>query len=131
VVVVCFDRAAAMEDFNRFDAPLCDGSPVACVIDFAAALRLFTLLVFCVFGDLEPDGRRGGVLGDFLRDFLDIRLPFVAFGGSTIRILRPESRIRAGGWASLTAPEYSYKDFDAPPVRSLREPFAPDDEQRN
>jgi hypothetical protein len=24
----------------------------------------------------------------FLRDFLDIRLPFVAFGGSTIRVLR-------------------------------------------
>jgi hypothetical protein len=30
----------------------------------------------------------GDVLGDFLRVFLDIRLPFVAFGGSIIRVLR-------------------------------------------
>ena len=29
-----------------------------------------------------------GVLGDFLRVFLDIRLPFVAFGGSIMGILR-------------------------------------------
>ena len=28
------------------------------------------------------------VLGDFLRVFLDIRLPFDAFGGSTNRVLR-------------------------------------------
>ena len=31
-------------------------------------------------------------LGDFLRVFLDIRLPFVAFGGSTNRVLRVSSR---------------------------------------
>jgi Protein of unknown function len=29
------------------------------------------------------------------------------------------SRIRAGRWASLMASEYGYKEFDAPPVRSL------------
>jgi hypothetical protein len=31
-------------------------------------------------------------LGDFLRVFLDIRLPFVAFGGSIIGVLRVLSR---------------------------------------
>jgi hypothetical protein len=31
------------------------------------------------------------VLGDFLRDFLDIRLPFDAFGGSIIGLLRVPS----------------------------------------
>ena len=129
-----FDGAAETEDFNRFDAALCDGLAVARFVDFAAALRLFALLVFLAFGDFAESDRRGGVLEDFLRDFLDIRLPFVAFGGSTIRLLRILSggRIRAGCWASLTAPAYGYKDFEAsPPVRSLREPFAPDDEQRN
>jgi hypothetical protein len=30
----------------------------------------------------------GADLGDFLRVFLDIRLPFVAFGGSIIGLLR-------------------------------------------
>jgi hypothetical protein len=34
-------------------------------------------------------------LGDFLRVFLDIRLPFVAFRGSTIRVLRVAS-LRSG-----------------------------------
>jgi hypothetical protein len=29
-----------------------------------------------------------GDFKDFLRDFLDIRLPFVAFGGSIIAVLR-------------------------------------------
>jgi hypothetical protein len=83
-----FDAAAGIEDFNRFDAALCDGLAVAGFVDFAAALRLFALLVFLAFGDFTESDRRGGVLGDFLRDFLDIRLPFVAFGGSTIRLLR-------------------------------------------
>jgi hypothetical protein len=42
-------------------------------------------------------GRPEGVLDDFFRDFLDIRLPFDAFGGSTEAVLQllsgePESR---------------------------------------
>jgi hypothetical protein len=48
------------------------------------------------------------LLGDFLRVFLDIRLPFVAFGGSIIRVLRDVSghaRIKAGRWANLMASE--------------------------
>src|SRR6516225_3587523 len=36
----------------------------------------------------------------------------------------PAGRIRTGDWASLTAPEYGYKEFDAPPVHSLIEPNA-------
>jgi hypothetical protein len=36
--------------------------------------------------------RLAGVLEDFLRVFLDIRLPFVAFRGSTNRVLRVSSR---------------------------------------
>jgi hypothetical protein len=37
-------------------------------------------------------GPLAGPLEDFLRVFLDIRLPFVAFGGSTNRVLRVSSR---------------------------------------
>jgi hypothetical protein len=47
-------------------------------------------------------------LEDFLRVFLDIRLPFVAFGGSIIAVLRA-SRSRVRRWASLIAREYRYK----------------------
>jgi hypothetical protein len=54
-------------------------------------------------------------LGDFLRNFLDIRLPFVAFRGSIITALWPPfgKRIRSVGWARLMGPEYWYKIFDA------------------
>ena len=61
---------------------------------------------------------------DFFRVFLDIRLPFVAFGGSIIRVLQVLScyaGFASGRWASLMTPEYGYKEFDAPPVRSLRD----------
>src|SRR5581483_12002729 len=34
---------------------------------------------------------------------------------------RPAGRIRSGGWASLTAPDYGYKEIDIPPVPSLNE----------
>jgi hypothetical protein len=44
--------------------------------------------VFEAFEDFAFCGRLDEVLGDFLRDFLDIRLPFVAFGGSIIGVLR-------------------------------------------
>jgi hypothetical protein len=71
-----------------------------------------------------------GVLGDFLRVFLDIRLPFVAFGGSIIggAARASASRNRADCWASLMGWEYGYKEFDAPPVRSLNVLLGPDDE---
>ncbi|WP_423958733.1 hypothetical protein [Bradyrhizobium sp.] len=105
------------EAVNRFDAAVCDGSEVAFLADLLAAARLVFAAAFA------RTGRRGAALEELLRDFVDIRLPFVAFGGSIIRLLRscPANRNRPGGCASLVAPEYGYKEFDAPPVPSLKE----------
>jgi hypothetical protein len=86
------------EDFNRFDAALCD-VPLG---DFwFAVLAVLRAPVFEAFADFAALGRLGEVLGDFLRDFLDIRLPFVAFGSSIMGLLRvfsgkPDSRPRLG-----------------------------------
>jgi hypothetical protein len=80
--------AAAEEDFNRFDAALCDVLPDCFPFEESAAERVFAALVLEAADNFAAPGRLGGVLGDFLRDFLDIRLPFVAFGGSIIRVLR-------------------------------------------
>ena len=38
------------------------------------------------------------------------------------------NRNQVGGWASLMASEYGYKEFDAPPVSSLNVLLGPDDE---
>jgi hypothetical protein len=38
------------------------------------------------------------------------------------------SRNRADCWASLMGWEYGYREFDAPPVRSLNVLLGPDDE---
>jgi hypothetical protein len=35
---------------------------------------------------------------------------------------------QAGRWASLMAPEYGYKEFDASPIRPLTALAGPDDE---
>src|SRR4051794_13029685 len=52
------------------------------------------------------------ILEDFLRVFLDIRLPFVAFGGSIIAALRvPCWNFRR--WANLATSEYGYNGFCA------------------
>jgi hypothetical protein len=103
------------------------------LFDAFAARLAFTTLVLEAFDDFATGRPLGEVLEDFLRDFLDIRLPFVAFGGSIIRVLQPLPlrRIRARGWASLAASEYGFKEFDAPPVRSLSELLPPDDEQQD
>ena len=104
-------------DFNDFDGALCDALTEA-VLDvrvafwagfFAAplvtallALVLLTLAAGFLADAFEPrailaaDDFAADVrldfpeeaLEDFLRVFLDIRLPFVAFRGSTIRVLR-------------------------------------------
>src|SRR5262249_29888762 len=93
-------RAAAAAVFNTFDAGFCDAFPGAFLREGAAVFFAFatpvppgfsacafavfferTLAAFAV-ADLPE------VLGDFLRVFLDIRLPFDAFGGSTNRVLR-------------------------------------------
>jgi hypothetical protein len=82
-----FDAVAEEEDFNRFDAALCDVPFDPFLFDLFAAVRLtLATPVFEAFEDFA--GRLGEVLGDFLRDFLDIRLPFVAFDGSIMGVLR-------------------------------------------
>ena len=87
-------------DFNRFDGALCDVLVIAfpaCLFVFLADLLAVARRFFegAVFAEVF-DGARAAVpedaLGDFLRVFLDIRLPFVAFGGSTIEVLRVLSR---------------------------------------
>ena len=92
----------------------------------ATEVRPLAALAFGLDGAVGLALRPRDDLGDFLRDFLDIRLPFVAFGRSIIGLLRVPSGTPAkiGGWASLTAPEYGYKEFDAAPVPSLNEPTA-------
>ena len=67
-------------------------------------------------------GLRGG-LEDFLRDFLDIRLPFVAFGGSIIRVLRVLSADRGFGPATgqvWRRRSMVTRNSTLPPVRSLK-----------
>ena len=103
-------RAADSPDFNGFDAGLWD----ALAITVLAALPAFFATVLRAFAAgvlteaLEPlraafAGLAFGAefvedpLEDFLRVFLDIRLPFVAFRGSTNRVLRVSSR--AAGFA--------------------------------
>jgi hypothetical protein len=44
--------------------------------------------------------------------------------------LVPAGWIRAGRWASLMSAEYAYKEFDAPPIRSLNALLRRNDEQR-
>ena len=86
--------AAEEGDFNRFDAALCDVPSERFVSDVVAAFeRAFGPAVLEPFDDFAATLRLGAVLGDFLRDFLDIRLPFVAFGGSTNRLLRVSSPV--------------------------------------
>jgi hypothetical protein len=99
-----FASAEDEEDFNRFDAGLCDVSSARFRFDVFADRLAFAALGFVLdfaldfaadfalgLEPFEDSARTDGLdegLGDFLRDFLDIRLPFVAFGGSTIRVLR-------------------------------------------
>jgi hypothetical protein len=102
-VAVAFDSAAGRSvdspgpgDFNFFEGALCDAFAAAFPGFLAARLADFFAVALRVFaaGFLVDafDGARVAFperdLGDFLRVFLDIRLPFVAFGGSTIRVLR-------------------------------------------
>jgi hypothetical protein len=70
-------------------------------------------------------------MGGFLARFLGHTPSFRRFrriNHGVLRGLFEASRNRAGGWASLMASEYGYKEFDAPPVSSLNVLFGPDDE---
>jgi hypothetical protein len=84
-------------DFNGLDEAACD----PCKTELPACPIFAFLLVLLAGGlrDFEDDPfglvRDGprvvfpvGDFGDFLRVFLDIRLPFVAFRGSIIEVLR-------------------------------------------
>jgi hypothetical protein len=139
-----FDAAGGEEDFNRFDAALCDARPerwpdrfllevfaAVAPVFLPFVLTAFPTVFLAAFADLAAGFRRGEVLGDFLRDFLDIRLPFVAFSGSIIGVLRVSfgegesgQRLGRSEGPSLTGLGYGYKEFDAQPVRSLIEPHA-------
>lgn len=117
-------EAAASDDLKGFDAALCEGLETATAAVFPLVAPLvFPGLALAAAADFVRGDCPRCDLGDFLRDFLDIRLPFVAFGRSIIGLLRVPSGTPAkiGGWASLTAPEYGYKEFDAAPVLSLNE----------
>ena len=97
---------ADLEEFNCFDAALCDPAFARVPVDLLAGARcVFACVVrvvarvFRVF--FLAVGLPEGDLGDFFWDFLDIRLPFDAFGGSTETVLQlstgvPESRPRLG-----------------------------------
>jgi hypothetical protein len=91
---------AAAGDFNGFDGALCDvsggafpGGLVAFLPDLSAgARRVFEGGFFADVFDWARATFAEDGLGDFLRVFLDIRLPFVAFGGSIMGVLRVSSR---------------------------------------
>jgi hypothetical protein len=104
---LAFDAAATFctdsrgpDDFNGLEGALCEAPGVvfasfwfAFLPDFfAAAPRAFEGGVLADLTDPARVAFPEAALGDFLRVFLDIRLPFVAFGGSTSEPLRGLSR---------------------------------------
>ena len=92
----------AAADFNGFDAAFCDDLDRDFAGEAAAFLPVFEEGFFVAEGERTlacfAIARLAAGLGEFLRVFLDIRLPFVAFGGSTNGILRVMSE--AGGFVS-------------------------------
>jgi hypothetical protein len=101
---------ADSEDFNCFDAALCDAATAAFLVDLwvaarcvvagfcVAVVRVLVLALVAVFVEFTlPEA----VLDDFFCVSLDIRLPFDAFSGSTRAVLQlssglPESGPRLG-----------------------------------
>ena len=121
-----FDGEAGAGDFNRFDAALCD-------VRRALFDAFFTTLVLEAFDDFATGRPPGEALGDFLRDFLDIRLPFVAFGGSIIRVLQTlAAAADSGPWLGKSdGLGVCLQGIRRDPVRSLSELLPPDDEQQD
>jgi hypothetical protein len=130
-VAVAFDRAGVFgpADFNGFEGGFCDSALAGFLIGFLVTLaafagfpaafpavlpalagRVFVCSAFDDFAEAAQGGLATAALGDFLRVFLDIRLPFVAFGGSISSIagLALANRNHAVCWASLMASEYGY-----------------------
>jgi hypothetical protein len=85
-----FGRAAS-DDFNIFDAALCEGREGAALRVLPTVARRVLEALFLAAAGFAEDLALDVGLGDFLRDFLDIRLPFDAFGGSIIGLLRVPS----------------------------------------
>jgi|SRR5580700_10313486 hypothetical protein len=87
---------SGLDDFNFFDGALCDAFAVAlpvCLLFVllflvAVAPRVFEGAVFADLADWVRIAFPAEDLEDFLRVFLDIRLPFVAFRGSIIEVSR-------------------------------------------
>ena len=85
----------ALEDFNFFDGAF-EAFAVALPVGLFFVLLVLVAVVArvfegAVFNDLADRARiafPAAGLEDFLRVFLDIRLPFVAFRGSIIEVLR-------------------------------------------
>jgi hypothetical protein len=106
--------------------------------DGFAGGRLVSVAVFLadVFDTARAAFLEGGFLKDawedFLRVFLDIRLPFVAFSGSTIAILRvPHRQLEPSWpcWANLPISEYGYNGFYAATrPHFVESALGPDDE---
>jgi hypothetical protein len=102
VVDLILDAVSDFAAFNGFDVPLCNGLPVAFFADLSARVaRVFPGAVFALTAVFAPALAEAVDLEVFLRDFLDIRLPFVAFGGSIIALLQDlsaaaESRLWLG-----------------------------------
>ena len=103
-------RTAAWDD-GAYAVALAARTAGADLVRFAEDLRAvavaFALAVFRRFtgfaaldcDDLAVRCPRSPSFDEFLRDFLDIRLPFVAFRGSTIGVLRVSSP--ASGFVSV------------------------------
>src|SRR5439155_4627545 len=116
----CFGHDA----FDRCARFLCDRLAGFCRGRFG---RGFGAATGCLRRGRFPGRGLGGSLcwslGGFLARFLGHTPSFRRFRRINqwgIAGLVPERRIRAGRWASLMAAEYGYKEFDAPPVRSLK-----------
>jgi hypothetical protein len=102
LAAAAFDSAAARDvdspawdDFDFFDGALCDARAAALPDGLSAFLLDFFAIALRVFSGALPETfawtrvvlpEEG--LEDFLRVFLDIRLPFVAFGGSIMGVSR-------------------------------------------
>jgi hypothetical protein len=110
-----------IEDRNGFEATFVALELALLAFLLAAARRPSPAFALVDPADRSRAGLPEDDVGDLLGLFLDIRLPFVAFGGSIMsyRESRPARGIRTRRWASLTAPEYGYKEIDAPPVRPV------------
>ena len=142
------DRAAAFGpvDFNAFEGAFCDALRIAAaffVVFFVALLADSLALAGRVFGrvafsPISPIACGPVCERPALRAPWGISCAFswtYAFLSSLsadqswgVAGLVPAGRNQAGCWASLMASEYGYKEFDAPPVRSLTALLGPDDE---